>query len=201
MRCSMYYNIKDHLGSTRQLGKTADGSYSSQQRRDYYPYGEETYSAGDETGYTFTGKEHHSGSIGLTYFGRRYYDPSLGRWLTPDPMHQGFSPYVYCGNNPILMVDPDGQFWWIAGIVIGAYISGALSEDHGNPTKWAWDSDTWTAVIAGGIAGGLTAGVIQYGLTPFNIHAYGFKVASVGGSNAGSGLVGAAGSSAARCNA
>jgi RHS repeat-associated protein len=96
-----YWYYKDHLGSTRQLGKTADGSYSSQQRRDYYPYGELTYSAGDETGYTYTGKEHYSGSIGLTFFGRRYYDPSLGRWLTPDPAGQYASPYVYCATGSI----------------------------------------------------------------------------------------------------
>jgi RHS repeat-associated protein len=105
-----YYRFyKDHLGSTRQLGSTTTSSYSSRQRRDYYPYGELTYSAGDETGYTYTGKEHHT-NIGLTYFGRRYYDPSLGRWLTPDPAGQFFSPYVYCANNPMMYIDKDGQF-------------------------------------------------------------------------------------------
>ena len=78
---------------------------------DYYPYGELTHSAGDETNYTYTGKEHHT-NIGLTYFGRRYYDPSLGIWLMPDPIHQGFSPYVYCGNNPMFYIDPDGQFFF-----------------------------------------------------------------------------------------
>ena len=86
-----YWFYKDQVGSTRQLGSTISSSYSSQERRDYYPYGELTHSAGDETNYTYTGKEHHT-NIGLTYFGRRYYNPSLSRWLTPDPMHQSFSP-------------------------------------------------------------------------------------------------------------
>ena len=154
-----YWFYKDQVGSTRQLGKTASGSYSSQERRDYYPYGELTQSAGDETSYTYTGKEHHS-SIGLTYFGRRYYDPSLGRWLTPDPMHQFYSPYVYCANNPMMCVDSDGQ--WV-GILIGMYLSGLMytyidnpkCEGILNPLNWNWeDPMLYIAVISGGIAGG-----------------------------------------------
>ncbi len=38
----------------------------------------------------------------------RYYDPTIGRWLTPDPAGQYHSSYVYCGNNPLNTVDPDG---------------------------------------------------------------------------------------------
>lgn len=41
-------------------------------------------------------------------FAFRYYDPQIARWTTVDPADEFFSPYNYCGNNPILFVDPDG---------------------------------------------------------------------------------------------
>ncbi|MBS0650667.1 MAG: RHS repeat-associated core domain-containing protein, partial [Verrucomicrobia bacterium] len=50
--------------------------------------------------------------LNLIYFGKRYYDPSLGRWTSPDPM--GFADsmnlYQYVLNNPFSYTDPDGQF-------------------------------------------------------------------------------------------
>lgn|GEM_PF-2578390 len=46
----------------------------------------------------------------MYYFGKRYYDPAIGRWLSCDPAEQGWSPYVYCSGNPVNMVDPDGEF-------------------------------------------------------------------------------------------
>ncbi len=48
----------------------------------------------------------------LINFGKRYYDPELGRWLTTDPAGfiDGTNPYVYLFNNPFRYIDPDGQF-------------------------------------------------------------------------------------------
>ncbi|MBX7067451.1 MAG: hypothetical protein K1X28_09485 [Parachlamydiales bacterium] len=44
---------------------------------------------------------------GLVYFGKRYYDPTLGRWLSPDPMGSVDSPnlYLFCQNNPLTYND------------------------------------------------------------------------------------------------
>jgi RHS repeat-associated protein len=49
---------------------------------------------------------------GFINFGRRYYMPCVGRWLTPDPIGFADGPnlYTYCHNDPIAYVDPDGQF-------------------------------------------------------------------------------------------
>jgi RHS repeat-associated protein len=45
--------------------------------------------------------------IGLIYFGYRYYDPELGRWINPDPAEEIDGPnlYTFCRNNPLNYVD------------------------------------------------------------------------------------------------
>jgi RHS repeat-associated protein len=46
--------------------------------------------------------------MNLSYFGARYYDPDLGIFLSTDPEEQYWSPFTYCGNDPINTVDFDG---------------------------------------------------------------------------------------------
>ena len=50
------------------------------------------------------------------HFGRRDYDPSLGRWMTPDPVGllDGPNLYAYVHNNPLTHFDPDGRLDWDA---------------------------------------------------------------------------------------
>lgn len=54
--------------------------------------------------------------LNLIDFGKRFYDPSLGRWLTTDPAGfvDGMNLYAFLKNNPYLYVDPDGRFVWFA---------------------------------------------------------------------------------------
>lgn len=61
--------------------------------------------------YLFAGKELQP-EWGVYDFGARFYDPSLGRWMSPDPLSDEFpshSVYNYALNNPIRYIDPDGQ--------------------------------------------------------------------------------------------
>ncbi len=61
---------------------------------------------------------------GLYYYGARYYDPWLGRFISPDTVLAGLNRYAYCGNNPVRYVDPTGHVWYDA--------SGTRSSnDHG----------------------------------------------------------------------
>ena len=62
--------------------------------------------------YTFSAKEKDP-ETGLSYFGSRYYSSDLSVWLSVDPMSDDYpyqSNYVYCSNNPLMIVDPNGMF-------------------------------------------------------------------------------------------
>lgn len=62
---------------------------------------------------SFNGKEKDSES-GFHYYGARYYwSETLTGWLSVDPLadkYPGVSPYAYCVWNPIILVDPNGEF-------------------------------------------------------------------------------------------
>ncbi|MCQ2270708.1 MAG: matrixin family metalloprotease, partial [Bacteroidales bacterium] len=61
--------------------------------------------------FTFSAKERDV-ETGLSYFGSRYYSSDLSIWLSVDPQaakYPSLSPYVYCANNPVKLVDPNGE--------------------------------------------------------------------------------------------
>ena len=61
--------------------------------------------------YTFSAKEKDV-ETGLSYFGSRYYNSDLSIWLSVDPQaakYPSLSPYVYCANSPVKLVDPNGE--------------------------------------------------------------------------------------------
>lgn len=57
---------------------------------------------------------------GFYYFGRRYLDPQLGRWITKDPLGyaDGLNLYAYVHNRPLTHIDPDGQFAFLIPIAL-----------------------------------------------------------------------------------
>ena len=74
------------------------------------------------TGYMFTGKD--LDDTGLYYFAARYYDPSVGRFVTEDSWQGTLAEpwtqnrYVYVGNNPLGYVDPTGHSRSTPGVAI-----------------------------------------------------------------------------------
>ncbi len=110
-----YYH-NDYLGSVRlQSDANAKKSFSSRTA----PFGSDVYvsgsTAGSENSYKFTGQESDSD---LYYYGARYYDTKTGRFTQLDPVLSAESPYAYVSNNPLNLVDPDGEeeTWYLAAI-------------------------------------------------------------------------------------
>ncbi len=90
------------------------GSGNAIQHLHYLPFGEDWVDQRNSswnTPYTFSGKEKDV-ETGYGYFGARYYDSGLSIWLSVDPMsdkYPSMSPYNYCANNPVMLVDPNGM--------------------------------------------------------------------------------------------
>ena len=107
-----YWYHPDHLGSSSWI-TFSDGK--AVEHLHYMPWGEDFVSQRStnwHTMYTFSAKEKDT-ETGLSYFGSRYYSSDLSIWLSVDPMsdkYPSLSPYVYCANNPIKLVDPNGEF-------------------------------------------------------------------------------------------
>ena len=65
---------------------------------------------------------------GLTKFGTRYYDPTLGRWTQRDPSGRDL-PYAYAGDDPVNNTDPPGLgfFDFFEQAAIGLIVSSAVA--------------------------------------------------------------------------
>ncbi len=81
----------------------------------YLPYGEllvDEHNSSEEMPYKFNGKEMDE-ETGLYYYGARYMNPVASIWYGVDPLAEkdpGIGGYVYCHENPIILVDPNGMF-------------------------------------------------------------------------------------------
>jgi RHS repeat-associated protein len=111
--------IRDHLGSPRLVVRTLDGVVS--QRMDYNEFGEviNDTNPGYQP-YGFAGGIYFP-STKMVKFGARFYDASVGRWLSKDPILFGGGDtnlYGYVLNDPVNFVDPQGRS--AIGLVLGA---------------------------------------------------------------------------------
>ncbi|WP_108802598.1 DUF6443 domain-containing protein [Aquimarina sp. Aq107] len=140
------YVYADHLGNNRLSYTDANNNGNIETNEiisntDYYPFGlthsgELQASIASEYNYKFQGKEiQQEGGLDHYDFGSRMYDASLGRWFAVDPQGQFSSPYLAMGNNPVMMVDPDGEFSWLATLV-GAFVYTAFDAARGNVNNW-----------------------------------------------------------------
>ena len=98
--------------------------------------------------YTFSAKEKDV-ETGLSYFGSRYYGSDLSIWLSVDPMsdkYASLSPYVYCADNPVKLVDPNGEDWFENELTGDVYYSrdyrkGDEKELKGEGWKWMGENN------------------------------------------------------------
>ena len=180
------YNYTDHLGNIR-LSYTTDpisgsannikileennyypfglqhGSYNTP-ARDYRPIGEERdvlMVNHNPYQYKYNGKEWQE-ELGLDWYdyGARMYMPDIGRWSVHDPASEmTLDPYGYVYNNPIQLVDENGEFPILSGIAgffkgmfssRRSYESGAKTRmDNALRTAGRYEKQAWQ--IVGGL--------------------------------------------------
>jgi RHS repeat-associated protein len=101
------FSVADHLGSTREMtGPT--GTLLA--RYAHEPFGARTKVSGNGDRRRGFARYESLDAVGLELTLYRVYDPSLGRWLSEDPMgvSVGLNRYRHVGNAPTLLVDPLG---------------------------------------------------------------------------------------------
>ncbi len=110
------YTFTDHLGSVRAQ---ASSGGNLMEHDNYLPFGtrwDDGSPTDPDNRYRFNGKEEQS-FAGLPYidYGARMYDPCTARWLSQDPLAEKYcsvSPYAFCNNNPVNIIDPNGMDIW-----------------------------------------------------------------------------------------
>lgn len=111
---TMAYHHEDHLtGASVDTDATGNILLAV----DYLPYGStrvEQSNPDHENRFRFTGQEQDT-TTGLYYYDARYYDPSIGRFISQDPWAgrlmdpQTLNKYSYVLNNPMKYKDPTGE--------------------------------------------------------------------------------------------
>jgi len=173
----VYYAYNDYLGSILTLTDKT-GAIAAKQNFDAWG----RYRNPDDWTYNnvpvqpvwlyrgFTGHEHVA-QFALINMNGRMYDPVLGRMLSPDnyvPLlwnTQGYNRYSYANNNPLVYVDPDGNFFFvpiIIGAIIGGYSGYEMGVAHG-ATGWNMFGYIAGGAAIGGVSG-LAGGAVAVGI-------------------------------------
>ncbi len=121
----------------------------------------------------FTMHEHLDG-FALINMNGRVYDPTVGRFLSPDPHIQAndywlnYNRYVYGFNNPMSYIDPDGELAWFVPVIIGAVVGAyaGASIQSGTAAFWNWKQDAWKGAIVGGLIGAATGAMFSAAMAP-----------------------------------
>ena len=105
-----HYYLTDHQGNNRMV---VNASGTVEEVNHYYPFGGVFANSTSVQPYKYNGKELDTEN-GLNWYdyGARHYDPALGRFMTVDryaEKYSSMSPYQYAANNPVNIVDINGD--------------------------------------------------------------------------------------------
>jgi RHS repeat-associated protein len=125
---------RDHLATVKMV---TNMSGAVTERTGYAAYGEPKPTTSLPRG--FIG-ERPDPETGLLYLNARYYDPALGRFISPDDWDPtkpgvGTNRYAYAGNDPVNKADPNGHNWFTDAVsAVASAISNAISSAISNLT-------------------------------------------------------------------
>ena len=96
---------------------------------------------------------------GLYYLQTRYYDPVVCRFISRDSIEyadpetiNGLNLYAYCGNNPVMNVDPNGTLVisFIVGLVV-SFAIGFASSSISQGIQYGWENINWVQSVVDGL--------------------------------------------------
>ena len=105
------YYYQDNHGNVTTMKDTAGKKLNTLK---YDSFGNTTLPSGYDNPFRYCG-EYMDDETGLVYLRNRYYDPSIGRFITEDPVKSGLNWYAYCENNPLKYIDPFGYAATLTG--------------------------------------------------------------------------------------
>ena len=166
---SLFLYVRDAFGSIVGIATEWGGLIGTYT---YDTFGVPTISAADQAAEAILGENpfrwkgyYYDSETGLYWVGSRYYDPEVGRFITPDDPGYldpesvaGLDPYVYCHYDPVNYSDPTGHFAIWASVLIGAAIGLAVTfvkdwVDDGRPFN---GSVSWQEYVGAGVGGAIS---------------------------------------------
>jgi RHS repeat-associated protein len=141
--CEFFMYHRDHLGSVQSI-TNASGEVL---HKKYTPFGDTHTAVGshsDLRGWIGEREEETE----LVYLNARYYDPEIGRFISPDPfaeLGQGLSRYTYSLNNPINSLDPSGL--WSVTCTFGGDPNGGGCHGGGFGDFGRWVKNVFGAIF------------------------------------------------------
>ena len=163
----IYYFANDQLGSGQAL---LDQNGETVWQASYDPFGAATVTpASTLVNNLRLPGQYFDSETGFHYNWHRYYEPRLGRYLTPDPigLEGGLNLYAYVGNSPLNLLDPYGLT--TTGSAIGGIIGGLLGGLTGSYVGSTLGALAGTVALpiggtlVGGVGGATAGGVLGAG--------------------------------------
>lgn len=212
----VHYKLPDHLGGTNVVVNEAG---EKEQVIEYEPFGElaryDQFNGGEPVSWNYYTGQKFDVESDLYYYGARYYNPQLGRFITadvitPNPFDSiSLNRYAYARNNPVNEIDPTGHFSFFAAIaaifkaastfaaahpvIAGAAVGGVLGATNAAINGNNIAQGIGLGVLAGGLGTGVGIGVGSFIQDQVGAFAAGVISSGAGGAVAGaatSGIVG-----------
>lgn len=152
----------DRQGSTRTV--------NTNQKYEYDAFGNPTSTSMPDTPFRYNGRQGYQSDapVGLQLLGARYYDPAVGRFISPDPIGYagGLNLYNYCQGDPVNCSDPSG--------LLGVY------DDDDSPANDVAFTSRMYAVDPGGVKTAMRAWEGTFGSMPGFSTVYNLATAATG---------------------
>ena len=183
-----YYYLRNLQNDVAAI---ADGTGAIAARYYYDAWGN-LLSVTDGAGHAVTDAEHiglvnpiryrgyyYDSDTGYYWLNSRYYDPVVGRWISPEPNVYdgefdenagliGYNVYAYCANNPIMYKDETGESITLCiligagiGLVAGGVFGAYRANKNGYSPSDGWKY--WKYVVGYGVAGGAIGALVGWG--------------------------------------